>query len=305
MDTINMEEELKTHLEHVRQVTEVMFEENFQLSDIGLAAKTAFDWSNAGIYLRERKSKYRRKYNGVEYVWLRLVKELREFGLPIQSILNLKNYLLSEMNLMEHYTSLFEREDMEDVMWKAFIKDIKETFKTPENFIVAVENDKKKVNLSNTKLSVLLFSTILSQANVHLAIAKDGNCMVFDESPMQDLFTSSMIMNQSYISIPLNHIVSEFMGREDLYALNLNESGIDLTDEEVKIIDLIREGGINSLTVKFVDGEVNLIETEETVDIKDTKGRLVDLIQRGGYQEISYKTVKGKIVSVKRTTKHK
>jgi hypothetical protein len=300
-----MEEELKTHLEHVRQVTEVMFEENFQLSDIGLAAKTAFDWSNAGIYLRERKSKYRRKYNGVEYVWLRLVKELREFGLPIQSILNLKNYLLSEMNLMEHYTSLFEREEMQDETWNEFIKDIKVTFKTPENFIEAVESDKKKVNLSNTKLSVLLFSTILSQSNAHLAISKDGNCMVFEESPMQDLFTSSMIMNQSYISIPLNHIVSEFMGREDLYALDLNESGIDLTEEEGKIIDLIREGGINSLTVKFVDGEVNLIETEEAVNIKETKGRLVDLIQRGGYQEISYKTVKGKIVSVKRKTKHK
>ncbi len=283
-----MEEELKTHLEHVRQVTEVMFEENFQLSDIGLAAKTAFDWSNAGIYLRERKSKYRRKYNGVEYVWLRLVKELREFGLPIQSILNLKNYLLSEMNLMEHYASLFEREEMGDANWNTFIKDIKETFKTPENFIAAVENDKKKVNLSNTKLSVLLFSTILSKADVHLAIAKDGNCMVFDESPMQDLFTSSMIMNQPYISIPLNHIVSEFMGREDLYALNLDDNGIDLTEEELNIIDLIREGGINSLAVKFVDGEVNLIETEETIDIKDTKGRLVDLIQRGGYQEIQF-----------------
>lgn len=300
-----MEEELKTHLEHVRQVTEVMFEENFQLSDIGLAAKTAFDWSNAGIYLRARKSKYRRKYNGVEYVWLRLVKELREFGLPIQSILNLKNYLLSEMNLMEHYTSLFEDEDMVDESWSAFIKDIKATFKTPENFIEAVESDKKKVNLSNTKLSVLLFSTILSQSNAHLAISKDGNCMVFEESPMQDLFTSSMIMNQSYISIPLNHIVSEFMGREDLYALNLKASGIDLTEEEVKVIDMIRKGGINSLTVKFVDGEVNLIETEETIDIKDTKGRLVDLIQQGGYQEISYKTENGKIVYVKRKTKHK
>ncbi|NOQ75604.1 MAG: hypothetical protein GQ574_26590 [Crocinitomix sp.] len=300
-----MEEEFKDHLEDVRQVTEVMFDESFQLSDIGLSAKTAFDWSNAGIYLRERKSKYRRKYNGIEYVWLRLVKELREFGLPIHAILRLKNYLLSEMNLMEHYTSLFESEEMEDVNWRMFIKDIKETFKTPENFIAAVENDRKKVNLSNTKLSVLLFSTILSQANVHLAIAKDGNCIVFDESPMEDLFTSSMIMNQPYISIPLNHIVTEFMGREDLYALNLNESGIDLTDEEAKIIDLIRDGGINSLSVKFVDGEVNLIETEETIDIKDTKGRLVDLIQRGSYQEISYKTVKGKIVSVKRKTKHK
>jgi len=300
-----MEEGYEAYLEDIKQVTAIMFEENFQLSDIGLSAKIAFDWSNAGIYLRERKSKYRRKYNGVEYVWLRLVKELREFGLPIQSILNFKDYMLSEMDLLEHYTSLFESEEIEDENWNVFINDIKETFKTPDNFISAVEKGKKKINLSNTKLSVLLFSTILSKSNVHLAIAKDGNCMVFDESPMEDLFTSSILMDQPYISFPLNHIVANFMGREDLYELNLSEDESKLSEEEIKIIDLVRDGSINSLTVKFVDGEVNLIETEEIIDIKETKGRLVDLIKKGSYQEISYKTERGKIVSVKRKTKHK
>lgn len=299
-----MEEEFKEYLEDVKQVTEIMFEENFQLSDIGLSSKIAFDWSNAGIYLRERKGKSRRRYNGVEYVWLRLVKELREFGLSIQSILNLKDYLLSEMDLTEHYISLFETKVGKSTIWDEFFIGIQETFKTPENFISVVKKENEKINLSNTKLSVLLFSTILSKGNVHLAIAKDGNCIVFDENPVRDLFTSSMIMNQSYISIPLNHIVSDFMGREELYDLNL-ESGIDLNEAEKKIIDLVREGGINSLSIKFLDGVVNLIETEESIDVKETKGRLIDLIKKGSYQEISYKTVKGKIVSVKRRTKHK
>ncbi len=299
-------EDLKTQLDTIQHITELMFEESFLLSDIGLTAKTAFDWSNAGLYLRERKSKSRRKYNGVEYVWLRLVKELREFGLPIQSILNLKTDLLTEMDLMAHYTALFETEDLTDEPeWNAFINHIQEAFETPENLIEAVQKDQGKVNLSNTKLSVLLFSTILSQSNVHLAISKEGNCMVFDESPLEDLFTSSMLMNQPYISISLNHIVAEFMGREDLYALDIDNGGLDLSPEEIKIIDLIREGGIDALTVKFIDGAVKLIETEETIDVKDTKGRLVDLIQKGSYQEIAFKTVNGKIVNVKRKTKHK
>ena len=69
-----MEKGFEAYLEDVQQVTEIMFEENFQLSDIGLSAKIAFDLSKAGIYLRERKIKYRREYNGIEYVCLRLVK---------------------------------------------------------------------------------------------------------------------------------------------------------------------------------------------------------------------------------------
>lgn len=298
-----MQEEIEDYLKEIEEVTDLLYKEHFQLSDIGLTSKIAFDWSKVGIYLRERKSKYRRKYNGLEYVWLRLVKELREIGLSIDAIRNLRDYLLTENNFLDHLKSLYEEEELEDEMLNHLFTGMKEVFKTPEELVASAKGH--EVELNNTLLSIIVFSTIFSKSNVHLAITKDGNCYVYDESPMEDLFVSSMILNQSYITVPLNHIIAEFIGREDLYELRMSDDIIELTEQEEKILDLIRKGGINSLNIKFVDGEVNLIETEEIVDPKEVKGKMIDLIKKGGYQEITYQTQKGQIVSVKRKTKHK
>ena len=64
-------------------IVESLITERYQLSDIGMTSKTAFDWEKAGVHPKERRSKFRRKYNGIEYVWLRMVTELREFGFQL------------------------------------------------------------------------------------------------------------------------------------------------------------------------------------------------------------------------------
>ncbi len=297
-----MKEELRQEFERLGKITDILYNEHFQLSDIGLSSKTAHDWTKAGIYLRERTSKYRRKYNGLEYVWLKLVMELRDFGLSIPSIIKLRSFLLGEMDLMEFYESLTEQEGNADI-FESFTKEFGAEIKKVGD-IVAVE-DGEEIALVNTVLSALVSGTIFGKSNTHLAITKKGNCFVFDENPNKDLFVSDHVTNEPYISLPLNYIVKNFIWAEDLYDLKDENILEGLTKDERKIIDLVRKGGINSLYIKFRDGSVNIMETEEIVDVKETKGRLVDLIRCGGYQEISYKTEKGKIVSVKRKTKHK
>ena len=145
----------------------------------------------------------------------------------------------------------------------------------------------------------------MAKSDTHLLINKNGDCLVYDESPMEDRFVSSHILNTPYISFPLNHIITKFIGREHLYELDVRPNTLELTEAEKRVLTLIRKGNISTLSVKFKSDRIDLIETEEDVNVKDVKGRLVDLIQQGGYQEISYKTVKGKIVSLKRRTKHK
>ncbi|MCB9225179.1 MAG: MerR family transcriptional regulator [Crocinitomicaceae bacterium] len=295
-------EGLKQEIGRIRRLTDLLYNEHFELSDIGLTAKTAFDWTKAGIYLRERKSKFRRKYNGLEYVWLKLVMELRDFGLSIAAILRLKSFLLDEMDLVEFYESLKEEgEDFDEFekFTKAFKGEIEKV-----NDVVALDEG-KEVSLVNTILSALVSSTIFGRSNTHLGITKSGDCFVFDENPSKDLFVSDHVVNEPYISFPLNYVVKNFIWSEDLYDLKEENEVDQISKDERKIIDLVREGGISSLYIKFINGSVSLMETEEIIDVKETKGKLVDLIRRGSYQEISCKTENGKIVSVKRKTKHK
>lgn len=279
----------------------LLIEEKFQLSDIGLTSKTAFDWSRSGIYLTERKSKYRRKYNGVEYVWLRMVKELRDFGLSINAIVSLRNFLLQPFDYKQLFSELTEMEEFKaDSILHGLIK-------SEGNAIDIDEETKEHLNerLLNTTLFALLLINIYEGADTHLLINKEGSCFILEETPLHDKTISSAMVNAPYISFPLNYVLGEFIAREDLYDYNLFSESLNLNQKEQKVLDLLRQGNLSSLVVKFHDNEINLIETEEDLDLKEAKGRFVDVIHRGAYQEISYKTQNGKVVNIKRRTKHK
>lgn len=280
-------------------IADALIREQYQLSDVGLTSKIAHDWQRAGVYPKERHSRFRRKYNGIEYVWLRLVNELRDFGLPISSILRLKDFLFSEYPLGDFLAEVLEKDDKEVQRIESFLEN---AFQSKEHLLDEIRQT--DIALLNTTFGILLFGIALSKADTHLLIKKNGECILFDD-PMKDRFTSSMTMSEPYISFPLKYALQELIDNEHLYELESLEEYIDLSEEEQKVLHLIRGGGIHSLTVRFTDDEINLIETEHHVDLKAAKGKLVDLIKKGGYEEISYKTQDGKIVALNKKTKYK
>ena len=160
------------------------------------------------------------------------------------------------------------------------------------------------IELMNTTFGVLLFAVVYSKAETHLLIKKNGECVVFD-NPLDDGFTSSMLMEQPYIAFPLKFALAELISREHLYSLEAPNEYLELSEGEQTVLALMRDGDLNALTVFFEDDEIRLIETDERVDMKAVNGKLVDLIKKGGYQEIQYKTQNGKIVAMNRKTKHK
>lgn len=271
---------MENNVKKIIEVLGLLRSENFQLSDIGLTPKTAFDWSRSGIHLRARKSKYRRTYNGIEYVWLRLVKELREFGLSLDAIKRVRDTFLTPFDLLDIL------QHSEDVS-KKDLKLLKAQFENADH------------ELLNTIIAQVLLSSMVLRNKAFLLITKNGDCRLTYERVTENLF------DEPCINFPMDYLVSNFIARESLYGLESLNDSLGLSDQEMKVLQLIRDGQINSLTLKFKDNEINLIETEEEIDLKNVQGKLVDYINKGGYHEIKYKTQNGKIESMKRITKHK
>lgn len=300
---IKTTKKLEEKLTESFKLTEFLTEKQFTLASIGLTDKIAFDWTRSGLYLEEKTSKGRRKYNAIEYVWLRMVKELREFGLPYESIKKLKDFLLQKVDIENLLVEIMEEDHGDQEELKMIQKGLKETYSTKAKLKSAVKETKKE--LADTVLCLLIHDTVVNKSNAHILIKKDGTAMVSDGEPIDDNITYGDILQGPFISFPLRHVLADFLSREDLIDTELAAEIVELTPQEEKVLDLLRDGNLVSLTVKFRDKEVNLIETEEEIDLRDVKGKLVDYIKRNSYQEITYKTEKGKIVSMKRKTKHK
>lgn len=282
-------------------IAESLITERYQLSDIGMTSKVAYDWEKAGVYPKGRRSKFRRQYNGIEYVWLRMVTELREFGLSIAAILKLKDFLFSKFDLTDFIASAlkdeFDDQELEEL--QSFMRSYFVSQSKLENRIHSTD-----IELMNTTFGILLFAVVFSKAETHLLIKKNGECVVFD-NPLEDGFTSSMLMREAYIAFPLKFALAELIEREHLYSLESPNDYLQLSEGEQTVLALMRDGDLNALTVFFENDEIRLIEKDERVDMKEVNGKLVDLIKKGGYQEIQYKTQNGKIVAMNRKTKHK
>lgn len=292
----------KGDIESVKIISEALIKEQYQLSDIGLTSKTAFDWQKAGIYPKERKSKFRRKYNGIEYTWLRMVFELRELGLSLSSIQRLKKFLFIENDIIEFMLDgIFENDEGEDKDYQEFKLLLQESFKTKEEMMDEIS--KADIDLLNTTYGVLLFSVAFSKSDTHLLINKEGDCFVFDD-PLEDTFTSSAIMKKPYISFPLKFALSELIDQEHLYELENLEEFVKLSENEKKVLDLMRVGEIRKLTAHYKKDKITMVEVDQIEDPRLANQKVID-VMRSDYENLSYQNQDGEVVYVVRTTKHK
>jgi hypothetical protein len=69
-----------------------------------------------------------------------------------------------------------------------------------------------------------------------------------------------------------------------------------LTQEEVKILEVINQENIKSVTIRYgQNSKIELLEVTKVQKI-DKRARLLDFIMTHGYQEITIKTQDGEIV---------
>ncbi len=284
----NKQSEIIEFFEESSDLLELLFEKQFQLSDIGLADNIAFTWTKAGLYIEKKRTKGRRKYNAMEYVWLRMVTELREFGLPFKSIKKVKASLLNEIDFRAMLTEMLTAEEDSDEEIKAIQKEMKTAFASSKELNKLMDSTEGK--LVNSVLTMLVYMTIIAKSDVHLLIKKDGTCITFEGNPMRDMFTADAMMNGPFISFPLRHIVSEFIEKEELYELDELNNVFDLTPEEKELLINLRKERITNLKVKTGNESLSFNVAEKPKELQKAKELLKELFEKNESYQITYNT---------------
>ncbi len=77
---------------------------------------------------------------------------------------------------------------------------------------------------------------------------------------------------------------------------------MQLSDEEMELLFLVRTGNYEELTIKQHNGQIKLIEVTRT---ENPDQRITDILGKGKWQDISLKQRDGRIVLIKRTVQKK
>lgn len=290
-----------------------LWNRKYTLEDIGLSTKNIFDWSKQGLLLDPVKPKSRRKYSVVEFIWLKLVVGLREFGLSLDAIRNVRSYLLlvitvddlAEISKSDAYLNRFENSDSDP------LEDIRRNFdkhkdESNKNEIQEpyIDTETSELRYIFTLISILTTDALHSQKDYSLLIHSDGNCEFtqgFDYTNIDPEF-----LMQPFVHFSIRYLLNQFIQTENTIMIQEAVEYRFLTEKEAQVIDLLKKNQLVSLTVRLNnDQEISLIETEEKVELENRDKRLQDLIMRNQYQNIKCESQDGSVTSIRRTTKHK
>lgn len=280
-----------------KQLDKTLDEPRFVISQLGITARDASYWDKQGILPDLKGKGARRRYDLIQSVWIRLIPQMRRLGIGIATIKLLKEEVFNPdttyYDIIKDKNKVKElMEQLKKIMGDNFDKDKVEKILESDK----VKNDSK--NLSFNLFRYGLMMVILFKKNISLLVTEKGYFTMYSLERHNELLTKDpnykLIINSPHFSISLSEAYADLVKswKEEPFF----EQITIVSDGELKILNALKEPELKSVTIKFKDGELDLIEKVKENDV-DLGSRFMDVICKNGYQTVTIKTRAGKIVN--------
>ena len=245
-----------------------------------------------------------KRLNYFEYIWVKIIQELRVFGFSYEEIDNYKSQLMIKPNIKEIIeASKIDFQSVEEQFDAITLNNLKSIEDNDNNEkldlgISYVELMISRIIGSGEKWSILFFKDI---PGFYFPLSIE-TLKGFDKIEKTDI--PEELLSKTYLSISLTDIIANFLV-DGKNAFEKKTISI-LTKNEYNLLKHIRKGygKIKSIKIRFKDKEMELLEVTSIKKVK-MEGRLLDYIKKGEYQSISIDTVDGEIVNFENTQKIK
>jgi hypothetical protein len=283
-----------------------LYEPRFTLKQTGIKKQDLSYWKHEGIYENRSGAEGREwtRLNFFDYMWLRLVVELRKVNVPIKSIAELRSQLFA-MSDERIKMILDQRKNgyREVSLPKEVEHRIEHEIQTQGDLFFSLF----KKYFSH--FSFLVLGLMLQRTRYVLAYTPDGqfHYLAPDETyegEQRALFLR--LCDQPHASVPLHNLLSEFFVNP-FVATKEWQRVFGLTPTELKIVEAVREKGNIEVRVKLRPdkGGYLLMETLKHQSVEASLREIDLIIKSGGYKNISVKSENGSIVVFEVLTKQK
>jgi DNA-binding transcriptional MerR regulator len=259
---------------------------------IGVSCRTICHWDEKGIIRFSRENAgSNRKYSFVDYIWIKVVEELRAFGVEIPIIQKIANEIYEPLPIKEIFdvmaenklegSSLQNIEDDEDK--EKFIEFLKSgEYKTAD--LSSIENQ-------FNYLHVLVSEVISTKKPVSIIVFKDGDWFPYIKEN-EHLYSEDLMYKKEYesqVSVSLTNLVFNFILEK-----NINDfvSELDLfSKQEMSLVNIVVKEEYKKITVLYKS------KKKSPLDILKSDTVLTDLIKvfrKKEYREFIVTDLEGK-----------
>ena len=298
IDLKELEQLLKEHnisIESIEKLYPKLYEKAMNLSVTGVPARVYFYWKKSGLIVDTTESTTEKgwlKINLIEYLWIKIIVILREYGVPFEKIKEMKVLM---------FTNIVDKLSNEKDEYIAFLR---EKSKYSEAKIQSIDKAlsiaRSSMNGSPEEFKIyfcllgnLVLSLLLKNDKGYITISKKGKDYqvgFFSIKTMYEFEDSvKPLLDNPGLFIPIRSIIQEFL--EDSKMEKIIETISLLNLKEMKVIDAIRNKDFKEIIIKQ-DGNKDsiVIEIEKDGNILDQKAKEIKRIL--GLNEYSEVTIK-------------
>jgi DNA-binding transcriptional MerR regulator len=286
-----------------------LFEPRFSIGQVGINRQEIQFWEEKElISLNESTTEKRewRKVNFFDLIWLKIIDEMRKFGVNVETIKTIKDTLFSKLDdkiIDMIVTMIADEPGFKKVAALMGDKDFKEFYTNLPQI--------KSLLKDELNFFILMVIGLLDLNNpTYIITLPDGNFelyVVTPENPELYNIEKYFLLGKSYHVIYLNHLLDEFflspkIKEEDWQRL------FKLTKAEKQIVQLLRKENIKELRVKFNLSNKKgtlMVEVVQTGNLEKMKNKLNGILEKGKFKQIKIQTENNKLVFVEETTKIK
>jgi DNA-binding transcriptional MerR regulator len=254
MPVLELEQFIDTRsFDALGELIETISRKNISAKTIGVSYRTICHWDDKGIIRFSREhADANRKYSFVDYVWIKVVKELRAFGVEIPIIQKIVKEIYAPIPIKDIFGVLAEsklalpssfdllEDDDEKAEFLEFLKSGE--YKTAD--FSAIE---KQFNYLHT----LVAEIISTKKPVSLIVFKNGDWFPYIKEN-EHLYTEDLLYKKEYesqVSVSLTNLVFSFMLEENMESFS-KEVNL-LTPQEIKILDVVAKGNFKKVLVLY------------------------------------------------------
>jgi DNA-binding transcriptional MerR regulator len=270
--------------EELPHLVESIEEAKYSINDLKIAPRDATYWDKQEILPKIKGPGLRRKYTLAQSIWIKLIQQMRSLGISLNTIKELKD------NLLEPRLDLDQLDPqlLKQILSKLSAK--MDSAMSPEQLLLELKENEPSIFKS------VVLATIAYRKSFHCIVNKDGDYLIYELSNHEFLYTKEQFaefISKPYFCLSFAEAYRSLINEWSPEPL-LSKSSL-LTKTELEILEYIRKDDAKSITIRFKDGEPDLVEIVEKSKIT-LEHRFFDVIAKNGYQTISVKTQNGIIV---------
>lgn len=266
-------------------------------------ARTLHYWSEEpNILPHDDGARKRHRYSFFDLLWLKLISDLREFGMGKAALFNLKKELLIPINMEELSQKIqAEHNEIEQLMKVQFGKsheEIKALFDTLQ------ERKTEITQQQATKLYAHTWYTLGQQKVVRLLINKSGNCFPYYEGDVPGLFhmeRDKQQLGKVYCVVNLTDLITDLLSIDSIKD-TFKEAFF--TKEEWNLLQFLRGEKPHSILVTYKGERMDLLKIVRRKHISP-EARLNEILLKNAYETIEIESINGSIIQCISTQKHK